>query len=41
MSQCLFIFPGQGSQYSGIGSDIHAEFEAARAVYDEASQVLG
>jgi [acyl-carrier-protein] S-malonyltransferase len=37
----LFLFPGQGSQYRGMGSDLHAEYEAARKVYSEASEVLG
>ena len=37
----LFIFPGQGSQYSGIGGDIHAEYAEARSVYAAASEVLG
>ena len=37
----LFVFPGQGSQYRGMGSDIHREFEIARGIYDRASAVLG
>ena len=37
----LYIFPGQGSQYPGIGSDLYQEHAAARAVYDQASDVLG
>ncbi len=37
----LFLFPGQGSQYRGMGSDLHAEYEVARKVYSEASEVLG
>jgi [acyl-carrier-protein] S-malonyltransferase len=37
----MFIFPGQGSQYQGIGSDIHQNFACARAVYEQASTVLG
>lgn len=37
----LFQFPGQGSQYRGMGSDLVAEFPIARDVYDRASQVLG
>lgn len=36
-----FIFPGQGSQYPGIGSDLHTEFESVRQIYQEASDVLG
>lgn len=37
----MFIFPGQGSQYRGMGSDLYQEFPVARRLYDEASQVLG
>ncbi len=37
----LFLFPGQGSQYPGIGSDLCAEFTSAQAIYDQASEVLG
>lgn len=37
----LFIFPGQGSQYPGMGSDLYAEFAIARSVYQQASDVLG
>ncbi|MCP3867360.1 MAG: ACP S-malonyltransferase [Gammaproteobacteria bacterium] len=37
----LFIFPGQGSQYPGIGSDLCAEFDSARLLYEQASDTLG
>ena len=37
----MFIFPGQGSQYRGMGSDLHAEFAVVRDTYAEASDVLG
>lgn len=37
----IYIFPGQGSQYVGMGSDIHAGFSAAREVYQQASETLG
>jgi [acyl-carrier-protein] S-malonyltransferase len=37
----LFIFPGQGSQYPGMGSDLCQEYAAARNIYDQASNILG
>ena len=36
-----FIFPGQGSQYAGMGKDLAENSAAARAVFEEADQVLG
>ena len=37
----LYVFPGQGSQYEGMGRDICEAFEVARGVYDRANEVLG
>lgn len=37
----MFVFPGQGSQYRGMGSDIHKEYSVAREVYAESSETLG
>jgi len=37
----MFVFPGQGSQYRGMGSDLYQDFAAARQVYDRANEVLG
>ena len=37
----MFVFPGQGSQYRGMGSDLYRDFAVARQVYDQANDVLG
>ena len=37
----LYVFPGQGSQYEGMGEDICAAHETAQKIYDTASEVLG
>ena len=41
MQKIAFIFPGQGSQYVGMGKDICAEYPVAKNVFDEADRVLG
>jgi [acyl-carrier-protein] S-malonyltransferase len=37
----FFVFPGQGSQYVGMGQDLCREFDTARKIYDRAGEVLG
>lgn len=37
----MLVFPGQGAQYRGMGSDLVAEFEAARQIFERASEALG
>jgi [acyl-carrier-protein] S-malonyltransferase len=37
----LYVFPGQGSQYRGMGSDLVTEFPIARDLYERASAVVG
>jgi [acyl-carrier-protein] S-malonyltransferase len=36
-----FVFPGQGAQFPGMASDLHAASATARARFDEAQEVLG
>lgn len=36
-----FIFPGQGSQYPGMGRDLAENFVAARQVFEEVDEALG
>ncbi len=41
MSKTAFLFPGQGAQHVGMGSRLVEEYPQARALYDQASEVLG
>lgn len=36
-----FVFPGQGSQYPGMGKDLVENFPQARLVFEEANDALG
>src|SRR5581483_7360219 len=36
-----FLFPGQGSQYAGMGKSLADKFEAARSIFAEADDALG
>ncbi|WP_020597692.1 ACP S-malonyltransferase [Spirosoma panaciterrae] len=36
-----YVFPGQGSQFRGMGQDLYQASEAARQLFDQANEVLG
>ena len=41
MADITFLFPGQGSQYAGMGKLLADQYPAARRVFEEADDVLG
>lgn len=41
MSKIAFIYPGQGAQKAGMGQDFYENSPLARAIYDQAGEILG
>ena len=41
MSKIAFLFPGQGAQHVGMGKTLAEKYPRARALYDQAAEILG
>ncbi|WP_099188096.1 ACP S-malonyltransferase [Tepidibacter mesophilus] len=40
MSKIAFVFPGQGSQYVGMGKDVYENYKVSKEIFDKADEVL-
>ena len=40
MVNTAYLFPGQGSQFAGMGKDLYERYPAARKIYDRAAELL-
>jgi len=36
-----FVFPGQGSQFVGMGKDLFEQYPEARSIFEQADAALG
>ncbi|PWJ59915.1 [acyl-carrier-protein] S-malonyltransferase [Dyadobacter jejuensis] len=36
-----YVFPGQGSQFKGMGQELYQSSEAAKALFEQANEILG
>jgi len=40
IDKVMYVFPGQGSQYPGMGEDLYHSFETAKKIFEEANDIL-
>ena len=41
MAKIAYVFPGQGAQFSGMGKDLYEQSVEAKALFEQANEILG
>ncbi|GAN32473.1 MAG: acyl-carrier-protein S-malonyltransferase [Candidatus Brocadia sinica] len=41
MRKIVLLFPGQGTQYVGMGKDFYTQFKEAQEIFNQANEILG
>ena len=36
-----YLFPGQGTQFPGMGKDLYDQYQIAKNIFDSANEILG